>query len=78
MASIQFGWDDLWNFYENTSEEVQKDILQQLSTILKSCTEKMKQEVLKHAPEDAVSLLWEGICNSWSNQEIHHLFNIRR
>mgnify|MGYP001613683877 CR=1 FL=1 len=78
MASVTFGYDDLWSFYENTNTDVQEDIIKQLSAILKSCTEKMKKEVLKHAPEDAVSLLWDGIRTSWSNQEIHNLFGTRR
>jgi hypothetical protein len=74
MSGIHFGWADLWNFYENTNEEVQRDIIRQLSAILKSCTERMKKEVLAHAPEDVVQMLWNSITSSWSNQELQKLF----
>ena len=49
-------WEELWAWYENTTKEVQEDILRQinLKEFLRRLTPKYQKEVLEFAPQEVV------------------------
>lgn len=56
QAEITMSWDEMWGYYLECNEEIQRKILKQidLGTFLRNKAPKIQIEILQHAPQDIV------------------------
>jgi len=56
--TVAFGYSDLWSFYNQTTDEIRRDIIKQLNLdeVLQYGTLKLRKEILSSAPQEVIDL----------------------